>query len=416
MKIKLTALVVSAAFLLASCGDAVTLAEGGMTGTGITAGRITGFGSIYVNGIHYDVDNATFDRNGTQVSDQSSFAAGEFITVTGSVNTDGVSGVATQVKFDGLVKGTVEAIATDGKSISILGQTIQIDLLSVLHGFDQLADLQLGNLVEVSGDRLPSGVIKATSLALLADNYQSTDSLQVVGAISHLKPELKTFQMNGLTVNYSAANLVAWNGKALANGQLVQVTASQLPESGVLNAQQLSLQVSEGKYPEKSRLELEGIVSAISSASAFSLAGQSVVTSSSTQFVGLTSSSLAVGLTLEVEGTVDASGLLQAKRVMLRDVSANNGQELAGQITAIDKTLNTISLAGYTLYLDNGSMLLKNAQTAKRLAQRGSHHDVTKFDDLVVGDYIEATVIQFADGTWHVLRLDRGGRPDQSAH
>lgn len=71
--------------------------------------------------------------------------AGEFITVTGSVNTDGVSGVATQVKFDGLVKGTVEAIATDGKSISILGQTIQIDLLSVLHGFvDQLADGQLG--------------------------------------------------------------------------------------------------------------------------------------------------------------------------------------------------------------------------------------------------------------------------------
>lgn len=416
MKIKLTALVVSAAFLLASCGDAVTLAEGGMTGTGITAGRITGFGSIYVNGIHYDVDNATFDRNGTQVSDQSSFAAGEFITVTGSVNTDGVSGVATQVKFDGLVKGIVEAIAADGKSISMLGQTIQIDLLSVLHGFDQLADLQLGNLVEVSGDRLPSGTIKATSLALLADNYQSTDSLQVVGAISHLKPELKTFQMNGLTVNYSTASLVAWNGKALANGQLVQVIASQLPESGVLNAQQLSLQASEGKYPEKSRLELEGIVSAISSASRFSLAGQSVVTSSSTQFVGLTSSSLAVGLTLEVEGTVDASGLLQATRVMLRDVSANNGQELAGQITAIDKTLNTISLAGYTLYLDQGSMLLKNAQTAKRLAERGSHHDVTQFADLVVGDYIEATVIQFADETWHVLRLDRGGRPDRPAH
>ena len=73
-------------------------------------------------------------------------------------------------------------------------------------------------------------------------------------------------------------------------------------------------------------------------------------------------------------------------------------------------------MAGYTLYLDTGSMLLKNAQTAKRLAERGSHHDVTKFADLVVGDYIEATVIQFADGTWHVLRLDRGGRPDRPAH
>lgn len=416
MKINLAALVVSASLLLTSCGDAVTLAEGGMTGTGITAGRITGFGSIYVNGIHYDVDNAWFYRNGTKVSDQSSFAAGEFITVTGSVNTDGISGVATQVKFDGLVKGTVEAIAADTKSISILGQTIQIDLLSVLHGFDQLADLQSGNLVEVSGDRLPSGAIKATSLALLASSYQSTEGLQLVGAIRNLKPELKTFQVNDLTVNYSTATLVDWNNQVLSNGQLVQVKASQLPVNGVLSAEQLSLQATQGKYPDKSRLELEGIVSAISSASAFSLAGQSVVTSSATQFIGLTASSLAVGLTLEVEGTVDANGLLQAKRVMLRDVSGNNGQELVGQITAIDKTLNTISLAGYTLYLDNGSMLLKNAQTAKRLAQRGSHHDVTKFADLVVGDYIEATVIQFADGTWHVLRLDRGGRPDRPAH
>lgn len=416
MKINLAALVVSAAFLLTSCGDAVTLAEGGMTGTGITAGRITGFGSIYVNGIHYNVDNAWFYRNGTKVSDQSSFAAGEFITVTGTVNTDGISGVATQVKFDGLVKGTVDAIAADGKSISMLGQTIQIDLLSVLHGFDQLADLQVGNLVEVSGDRLPSGAIKATSLALLAASYQNTEGLQLVGALRNLKPELKIFQMNGLTVNYSAASLVDWNNQALSNGQIVQVKASQLPANGLLIAEQLSLQATQGKYPDKSRLELEGIVSAISSASEFSLAGQSVVISSVTQFIGLTASSLAVGLTLEVEGTVDANGLLQAKRVMLRDVSGNNGQELAGQITAIDKTLNTISLAGYTLYLDNGSMLLKNAQTAKRLANRGSHHDVTKFEDLVVGDYIEATVIQFADGTWHVLRLDRGGRPDRPAH
>ena len=416
MKINLAALVVSAAFLLTSCGDALTLAEGGMTGTGITAGRITGFGSIYVNGIHYDVDNALFYRNDAKVSDQSSFAAGEFITVTGSVNNDGVTGVATQVKFDGLVKGTVDAIVADGKSISILGQTIQIDLLSVLHGFDQLADLQVGNLVEVSGDRLPNGAIKATSLALLAASYQNTEGLQLVGAIRTLKPELKTFQVNDLTVNYSTANLVDWNNQALSNGQIVQVRTSQLPINGLLSAEQLTLQASSSKYPDKSRLELEGIVSAISSASAFSFAGQSVVTSSATQFIGLTASSLAVGLTLEVEGTVDANGLLQAKRVMLRDVSGNNGQELAGQITAIDKTLNTISLAGYTLYLDNGSMLLKNAQTAKRLAQRGSHHDVTKFEDLVVGDYIEATVIQFADGTWHVLRLDRGGRPDRPAH
>lgn len=416
MKINLTALLVSASLCLVSCGDVLTLAEGGMTGTGITTGRITGFGSIYVNGIHYNVDNALFYRNGDAVTNQSSFAAGEFISVTGSLNTDGISGIASQVKFDGLVKGTVEAVDTDAKTVKVLGQRIQIDLLSVLHGFDQLADVQVGNLIEVSGDRLPTSMIKASSLALLADTYQSTAGLQVSGVITNLMPESKVFKINDLTVDYSATTLIGWSNKSLATGQIVQVKASQLPVNGIIKAEQLSLKTTQGKYPDKSRLELEGIVSSIASTTQFSLAEQIVVTNANTQFIGLNADSVTAGLTLEVEGNIDAQGVLQAQRVMLRDLTESNGQELAGQITAIDKALHTISLAGYTLYLDNGSMLLKNDQIAKRLAQRGGRHDMAKFEDLVVGDYIEATVIQFAEGTWHVLRLDRGGRPDQVPH
>lgn len=408
MKINLAFLMLSAAISLSSCGDALTLVEGGMTGTGITAGRITDFGSIYVNGVHYQVDDALLYRNGSRVADQTSFAAGEFITVTGSVNTDGVSGIATQVSFEGLVKGVVEALAADGQSLTVLGQTVELDLLTVLHGFDQLTDLQIGNVLEISGDRLPNGSIKASSITLIADSYQTSEGLQLMGLITHLKPELKTFQISGLTINYGDANLSTWNNQALANGQRVQVKASQLPMNAVLIAQQLSLQTTEDKYPEKSRLELEGVVSTIVAANEFTLAGQKIITSNTTQWVGLTA--VAVGLNLEVEGYMDATGSLQAKRIMLRDTSQGNSHELAGQITAIDKTLSTINLAGYLLYLDKSSMLLNNSQTAKRLAQRGGRHDVAKFEDLVVGDYIEVTALQWSDGTWRVLRLDRGGR------
>ncbi|MFM2320400.1 MAG: hypothetical protein RLZZ215_3021 [Pseudomonadota bacterium] len=410
MKINLAFLMLSAAIGLSSCGDALTLVEGGMTGTGITAGRITGFGSIYVNGIHYQVNDAGLYRNGSRVADQSSFAAGEFITVTGSVNTDGVSGIATQVSFDSLVKGVVEAITAEGQnqSLNVLGQTVELDLLTVLHGFDQLTDLQLGNVLEISGDRLPNGKIKASSIALIADSYQTTEGLQLMGAISQLKPELKTFKINGLTINYSTANLLAWGGQTLANGQTVQVKATQLPNNAVLIAQQLSLQTMQGKYPNKSHLELEGIVTALSAANEFSLAGQKIISSHTTQWIGLTAA--VVGLNLEVEGYIDTTGTLQAQRIILRDVSQGNSHELAGQITAIDKTLNTISLAGYLLYLDKSSMLLSNSQTTTRQARRGGRHDVAKFEDLVIGDYIEVTALQLTDGTWRVLRLDRGGR------
>lgn len=409
MKINLAFLMLSAAVSLSSCGDVLTLVEGGMTGTGITAGRITGFGSIYVNGVHYQVDDALLYRNGSQVTDQTSFAAGEFITVTGSVNTDGVSGIATQVSFEGLVTGVVEALAADGQSLTILGQTVELDLLTVLHGFDQLADLQLGNMLEISGDRLPNGSIKASSISLIADSYPTSGGLQLSGLIAHVKPELKTFQINGLTINYSAANLSGWNNQAVANGQRVQVKASQLPTNAVLIAEQLSLQTTEGKYPDKSRLELEGIVSTVVAANEFTLAGQTIITSNTTQWIGL--NAVAVGLNIEAEGYMDATGTLQAKRIMLRDASQEHGHELAGQITAIDKNLNTISLAGYLLYLDKSSMLLSNSQSqTARVAQRGGRHDVAKFEDLVVGDYIEVTALQWSDGTWRVLRLDRGGR------
>ncbi|MCB1638813.1 MAG: hypothetical protein KDI15_08200, partial [Thiothrix sp.] len=62
------------ALLLAACGDGGgNLAEGGITGSGISVGPITGFGSIWVGGVHFDVSNAEFVRNG-QVTDEAQSA------------------------------------------------------------------------------------------------------------------------------------------------------------------------------------------------------------------------------------------------------------------------------------------------------------------------------------------------------
>ena len=41
---------------LASCGGGGgQVAEGGIGGTGISTGTVTGFGSVYVNGVKYDI-------------------------------------------------------------------------------------------------------------------------------------------------------------------------------------------------------------------------------------------------------------------------------------------------------------------------------------------------------------------------
>ncbi|WP_020396924.1 DUF5666 domain-containing protein [Thiolinea disciformis] len=409
MRNKLATVVVIVSLLLTACVDTTLVAEGGMTGTGISAGRITGFGSIYVNGVHYNVDNAAFYRDGVS-SNQSSFATGEFVTVSGSVNMDGMTGVATKVEFDGLVSGAISAFGTNGKTLSVLGQTIYVDLFTVLHGFDQLSDLRLGNVIQVSGTRTADGSIRASSIALLSDSYTAGDGLTVQGVVSQLQAAQKTFQMGGLTVDYTTATIAGWNGASLADLQEVQVLANQAPQGLVLKAQHIIAKVKPS-YNTHSRLELEGVVTAKNSATQFTVDDQVVVTSVATRFKGLSADQIQIGLALEVNGKIDSAGVLQAALIELRDLEASNVKVIAGQITAIDQQQQTIVVEGFTLVMSNASMLLKQNTQARTLAAKGGdRHPYIKFGELVVGDYVEVNAMPLSDGTWQVLRLDRGGR------
>ena len=50
---------------IAACGGGSggggTVASGGIGGTGVTSGTVSGFGSIFVNGIEFDTDGASRD-------------------------------------------------------------------------------------------------------------------------------------------------------------------------------------------------------------------------------------------------------------------------------------------------------------------------------------------------------------------
>ena len=103
--------------------------SGGESGTGIQAnnqtsvGEITGFGSIYVNGVRYNTDGATIYIDGNQASEDS-LAVGMVVTIEGSVNSDGLNGtaltVATRTEVEGLV--LQNDIAVSG-TLNVMGQT-----------------------------------------------------------------------------------------------------------------------------------------------------------------------------------------------------------------------------------------------------------------------------------------------------
>jgi len=110
------------ALALGGCGESFTVAEGGIGGTGISTGTVTGIGSITVNGVKFNTDNAEIYVEGTRVDDPSladgdelslrgfGFSEGQVVRVVGSFNADGKTGTADAVYYNDSIEGPVENI------------------------------------------------------------------------------------------------------------------------------------------------------------------------------------------------------------------------------------------------------------------------------------------------------------------
>jgi hypothetical protein len=95
---------------LSGCGGGGSTVAG-IGGTGkIASGTITAFGSIWVNGIKYDIDSALLEVNdddGAGLS-QDDLRIGMVVTVTAVV--EGSSGVASLVVYDNEIEGPVSGL------------------------------------------------------------------------------------------------------------------------------------------------------------------------------------------------------------------------------------------------------------------------------------------------------------------
>ena len=402
----LTALFLSLS--LTNCVDTTssTLAEGGMTGTGISTGRITGFGSIYVNGIRYNVDQAEFYRNGAKVSGQNLFNVGEFITITGVNSNDGSNGTAAKVNFDSLITGEITAIAVNSTTIEVMGQTVQTDDLTVLHGFTQLTELALGNIVEISGTRNAEGIITATSITRLHTIYPNDGSvLRLEGTISGLNTDQHSFQLGDLTVDYSISRLEGLlPNQTLQNGFYVQVETQQVVQGSWVIASTLHIKPQSTTFPPNTIVRMEGIVTAVQSNTAFTLNKQPVIITSTTVLEDFSLNQLVTDIAIEVEGTIDANGNLLASRMHLRQ--ANDAQVIhqAGIITALDTNQKTFVLQGQHFFVDNTSMLLGERDAI-------NHHTPINFNALAIGMTIAVDAVLQNDGRLKVIRLDKNKLP-----
>ncbi|MCG8668345.1 MAG: hypothetical protein MI867_02950, partial [Pseudomonadales bacterium] len=105
---------VLAGLLLVNCGGGSSgssggLQIGGIDRLGVSAGTVTGFGSIFVNGVEFDTDDADFDIDDDDIgSSQDDLDVGDTVIVT--FDPDVAGNVALTVFSDEAVEGPIDSI------------------------------------------------------------------------------------------------------------------------------------------------------------------------------------------------------------------------------------------------------------------------------------------------------------------
>lgn len=360
--------------MLAGCGGgSMNVGGGGIGGTGVSSGPITGFGSIFVNGVEYDVSSANIIINGVAAT-EAALKVGMIVKVRG--DRSGATGSALEVEFDSDIEGVVNSVNAANNTLTVMGQVVVVDNLTVFEG-TTMATLTAGNIVEVSGWTDASGSIHATRIEYKKDSFSAgTDELEVDGTVSNLDTAAMTFTLGALTVYYGNLNVT------LANGQSVEVKSTQgMNGSNQLVASSIESEDDALSAEEGEEAELQGIVTSFTSSALFEVNGHVVKTDANTEFENGTAGDIAEGERLEVEGTVNASGELVADKISLRPRSEI---ELEGNVEAVNSTAKTITVLGQTFSVD--------AMTQMEDEEGGDRY--FNISGINVGDRLEVKVFQ----------------------
>jgi hypothetical protein len=331
------ALIVSAVALSACGGGGSGAADA--TPAGVSSGTVTGFGSIVVDGIHYDdkkvvlgVDSPASAPDGAASGASIEIKLGHHVelTFTGDESNSSASTVAVSAE----VVGKVSAITPD---IVVAGQTVKVNAnaaigpVTFFEGLSSAADIKVGDRLEVHGAPIALGVIQATRIEL----RPALDAwLRISGTVASLTGNPGSFQLGGETINVDANTKVFPAGATLANGQRVAMWSNTPAVGSVVTASFIRIKKTLPGTNTDARVagaitDCTGVCDA-----SFKLGGIAI-NAASAEFINGAKTDLTNGKWVELRGTVDlTTGAITATRVTFRKVTAGSLEvSLKGAIT-----------------------------------------------------------------------------------
>jgi len=330
---------------LVACGGGVEVGGTGSGQSSYTEGAITGYGSIVVNSVHFDESSATVQDEDGQTLGATGLQLGMQVRIdSGSIDTSALSATASKVVVVSDLLGPVSANDVANSQLTVLGQTVKISSSTVwasgLQGGQSA--LTLGRVVEVFAVFDPVRQLYTASRIDLPSTTPS--SYRMRGPVAALNTSAGTFRIGAALLHYSSNT----QPNNLVEGQWLRVSlAPQADAQGRWTLQTSAAgrnQAADGR-----KVQLEGVVASLSSASLFSVAGQAVQASAAT--VSPAGTVLVAGMRVQVQGQMQA-GVLVASQLQIKDADDDGEDdeaqnfEFKGDISALDTQAGTLTLRG----------------------------------------------------------------------
>lgn len=343
-----------------------------------TIGTVSGFGSLYVNGVRYNTDNADFTVNG-QLGSEDAIRLGDRVVLSGLTNNQGRF-IANSVNYEATATGQIQHNDYANETITIHGQTF------VLTGESNLEEVTFNALKQ--GDFAEISAVYSEQRGFLISKLErkdDEDTLSLTAKVTALDSANNTLTISDTTFDTSNVTVP----QELAVGNIVKIEFNQLNDVNVITYIEIE------NYDEHDGVSviLDGPIANVTDNS-ITIANTQVLINDDTDFENISLAQLANGTRVVVEAIIINNQHI-AEEIALY-ISADS--DIEGVITDIDLALNTITvnereytITPFTLFDDESSA------DDKQLT----------LSSLAIGDFVEIDFYSDDNDNAFVTKLER---------
>ncbi len=393
---------------LTACGGGGGGTTGTSTSTSISSvGTITGFGSIYVNGIEFETDGSSYRVDDEDMFDDSSLAVGMKVKVEGSVNDDGRTGTASRVLYDDDVEGPIDAgsltvIDASTRTFTILGLSIRADATRTVYddgaSFDALAE---GQKLEISG-YFDGSQIVASRIEKQSD---ADDEFELKGTVANYDGSTVTLTLqNGVSAGpYTVSGTAELDIPADPVGTFVEIKL--VDQSGSLLVIRIETDDDDLLDDEDEDVSIRGILEEDGSGG-FLVNGVSFAVGSSTEYEPESlENNLVAGMEIKVEGDMQDN-------VLIADEVETEDSDIEIEARVLNVASSDAKNGTVTVDLGNGQSLSVRTDNSTQFEDDSASdlNDDGSFnlDELAIGsDFVEIEAYQTDAGQLVATGIER---------